>query len=172
LIERVEVRHLGTDTQRHVDTRLPAFGLPAFQITGDRIPITAAKKYGVTAIGFEINAELIKQSREKAEAAGVADRVRFHQDDPFNADLSKIDVLTLYLYPVQNRKLLPRLKKLETGVRVVTHRYGLPGVRPDETQRIKSSESDETHTIYMYTTPLVFGDSTEHPASTTPKVGG
>ena len=129
--------------------------------SGDgRIPITAAKKYGADAIGFELNAGLIRQSRKAANAAGVAERVTFHQADLFSADLSKVDVLTLYLYPVQNRKLLPRLKKLDSGVRVVTHRYGLPGVRPDVTLCIESTESEsgETHTLYRYTTPLVLSD--------------
>jgi len=128
--------------------------------SGDgRIPIMAAKKYGATGVGFEINVELINQSKKTAEATGVADRVTFHKDNLFNADLTGVDVLTLYLYLVQNRKLLPRLQKLNNGVRIVTHRYQLPGVRAETTMQFNSSDSGETHTLYCYKTPLVLSNT-------------
>ena len=130
--------------------------------SGDgRIPIAAATQFGANGIGYELNAELIRKSRRMAAAAGVADRVTFHRDNLFNADLSEIDVLTLYLYPVQNRRLIPQLNNLRSGVRIVTHRYELPGIRVHETKRVKSSTSGETHTLYRYTTPLQSADSQE-----------
>lgn len=123
--------------------------------SGDgRIPIAAAKKYGAKAVGYEVDRNLVRLSHEYARTAGVADRVTFHQIDLFKADLAAFDVVTLYLYPAQNRHLLPRLKKLKAGVRIVTHRYELPGIRPGQIVSIESSESGETHTIYLYTTPL------------------
>jgi len=130
--------------------------------SGDgRILITAAQKYGAKAVGFEIDRPLVQQSKKDAAAAGVADRVTVHQTNLFNADVSAVSVLTLYLYPVQNRKLLPRLKKLRDGVRIVTHRYRLPGIRPDKALSLDSSESGETHKIFRYTTPLQSEDAAD-----------
>ena len=123
--------------------------------SGDgRIPITAAKKYAAKGIGYELDRKLVAESEEKAVAEGVADRVRFKNADLFDADLSNVDVVTLYLYPIQNRELLPRLQKLKAGARIITHEYALPGIDPEKTLRIQSRDSGETHTLYLYTKPL------------------
>ncbi|MBT6154202.1 MAG: PQQ-binding-like beta-propeller repeat protein [Planctomycetaceae bacterium] len=123
--------------------------------SGDgRIPIAAAQKFGAKGVGIEFDSELIKQSNRDAATAGVADRVTFHKKDLFDADLTKFDVLTLYLYPAQNGKLVPQLMKLKAGVRIVTHRYRLPGVQADKKLVIQSNDSGEKHTVYKYTTPL------------------
>lgn len=125
--------------------------------SGDgRIPITAAKKYGSRGVGYEFDAALATASRKQAKAQQVNEKVTFHQQDLFKADLTDVDVITLYLYPVQNRKLLPRLQKLKSGVRIVTHRYGLPGIKPAKIQTVKSQDSGETHTLHLYETPLTF----------------
>lgn len=123
--------------------------------SGDgRIPIAAAKHFGAQGIGYEIDRELVARSRRNAEAEGVVERVRFYDVDLFEADLSAVDVVTLYLFPVQNRELLPRLKNLKRGARIVTHRYALPGIEPEAIVNIRSQDSGEMHTLYRYSVPL------------------
>ncbi len=87
--------------------------------SGDgRIPITAAQNYGTRATGVEINPELVEQSRENAQKAGVTERVRFLQQDLFQTDLSEATIVTLYLLPDVNLKLR---SKLFQELKVVVH---------------------------------------------------
>src|SRR5438477_10696116 len=66
--------------------------------SGDgRIVIAAAKKFGARGVGVELDAELVKTARKNAQAAGVADRVTFLQQDLFKSDLTDATVVTLYL---------------------------------------------------------------------------
>jgi SAM-dependent methyltransferase len=101
--------------------------------SGDgRIVIAAAKDFGARAIGIEIDAELIEQARENARRAGVADRVQFLQQNLFEADISRATVVTLYLMPMLNLKLRPRLlRSLEPGTRVVSHAFDMGDWKPD-----------------------------------------
>lgn len=72
-----------------------------------RIVVTAAKKYGVRAVGFDIDPERIKEARENVRKNGVEDLVRIEQKDIFTLDLSEATVVTLYLLPQLNVKLFP-----------------------------------------------------------------
>ena len=68
--------------------------------SGDgRIVVTAAKKYGVKAIGFEIDPQRIKESHENIKKAGVENLVEIRQQDIRTVDLSQASVLTMYLLP-------------------------------------------------------------------------
>lgn len=102
--------------------------------SGDgRIVIAAAKKYGARGIGIDIDPERIREARQNAEVAGVADRVRFHEGDLFKADLAEATVVTLYLLPDVNARLQPKLlRELKPGTRIVSHRFGIGRWRPDK----------------------------------------
>ena len=123
--------------------------------SGDgRILITAAKKYGCRAVGYEIDKTLAELSREKAREAGVEELVTIHTDDLFKADLSAADVVAVYLLPKQLEALLPQLKEqLKPSARVVSHHFQLPGVLPDKSVRLPSADG-EPHTVYLWTSPL------------------
>ena len=80
--------------------------------SGDgRIVVTAAKKYGVKAIGFEIDPERIKESAENIKKAGVGDLVEIRQQDIRTVDLSQATVLTMYLLPEVNLMIRPNIWK-------------------------------------------------------------
>ena len=76
------------------------------------------------------------------------------QADIFTLDLSKADVIPIYLLPEMNRKLLPQLDKLKPGSRIVCHDYDLDGIVADKTITVISNEDNATHTLSLYTTPL------------------
>lgn len=89
--------------------------------SGDgRIVIEAAKR-GATGMGVDLDSNLVKLATENARSAGVADKVRFRTTDLFDADLSPASVVTMYLLPDFNARLLPRLLKLRPGTRIVSH---------------------------------------------------
>jgi SAM-dependent methyltransferase len=100
--------------------------------SGDgRIPITAAKRYGIRAVGIERDAQLIARASREAEREGVAHLVQFRREDLFAADFSDATVVTLYLLPEMNRRLAPRLAALKPGARIVSHQWGIGDWNPD-----------------------------------------
>jgi ribosomal protein L11 methylase PrmA len=117
-----------------------------------RIVVTAAKKYGCKAVGFDIDPERIKESRENVKKNKVEDLVQIRQKDIFTLDLSKANVVTLYLLPRLNVKLIPQLEKMKPGSRIVSHAFDMAGVKPDTTETVTVDGSE--HTIYLWTVPL------------------
>ncbi|MDQ2069018.1 SAM-dependent methyltransferase [Natronospira bacteriovora] len=120
--------------------------------SGDgRIPIAAARDFGATAWGVEIDAELVEISRRNAEAAGVSGQVHFSQDDIFETDFSSADVLTLYLLPELNRRLKAAILAMPAGTRVVSHEFGMGRWPADATRQVGG------HPIHLWTVPANIG---------------
>jgi outer membrane protein assembly factor BamB/16S rRNA G966 N2-methylase RsmD len=123
--------------------------------SGDgRIVITAAKQFGVRAIGYEIDADLVKSSRAGAKQAGVAQLVDIRQQDVYTADLSHARVVTVFLYPPALAKLKPSFAAMQPGARIISHHYEIPGVKPDGVLTVKSKDTGDEHRVLLYTTPL------------------
>ena len=119
-----------------------------------RIVVTAAKKYGCNATGFDIDPQRIKESLDSVAEAKVGDLVQIKQEDIFKLDLSKANVITLYLLPNLNVKLIPQLEKLAPGSRIVSHSFRMRGVKPDTVEKITSKDDNSEHSIYLWTAPL------------------
>jgi precorrin-6B methylase 2 len=101
--------------------------------SGDgRIPITAAQKYGARAVGIDIDPQRIKEANENLAKANVGDKVKFLNQDLFETDLSQATVITLYLLPSLNVKLMPKLKQLRPGTRIVSHSFDMGSEWPPE----------------------------------------
>ena len=114
-----------------------------------RIVVTAAKKYGCRAVGYEIDPEQVAQSQKNIQKAGVGRLAQVKQQDIFTLDLRPASVVTLYLLPGLNVKLIPQLQDLKPGSRVVTHDFDIDGIRPIGV-RFTSKEDELKHTIYVH----------------------
>src|SRR5215510_10550500 len=122
--------------------------------SGDgRIPITAAKTYGARGVGIDIDPQRIKEATENLKTAGVGDRVKFLNQDLFTTDISEATVVTLYLLPSLNVKLIPKLnKELKPGTRVVSHAFDMSA---DGTERKpKETLNVNGRTVYFWTIPI------------------
>jgi len=119
--------------------------------SGDgRIVVTAAKKYGVRAIGFEIDPQRIKESHENIKKAGVEKLVEIRQQDIRTVDLSPASVLTMYLLPEVNLMLRPNIwSQMKSGSRVVSHDFDMGDWKPVREEHIKDSSGWE-HTLYLW----------------------
>lgn len=119
--------------------------------SGDgRIVITAAKKYGVKAVGFEIDPDLIKQSRESIKKAGLGHLAEIRDQDILTADLSPASVVTMYLLPEVNLQLRPNVwRQLKPGSRVVSHDFDMGDWKPLKTESLKD-KSGWDHTLYFW----------------------
>jgi len=115
--------------------------------SGDgRIPITAAQRYGARAVGVELEPRLVAEAIDNAKKAGVAGRVWFVNQDLFETDFSDATVVTLFLMPRLNQQLMPRLKALRPGARVVSHMWDMgPEWPPERTEDVSGL------TIYLWT---------------------
>jgi len=116
--------------------------------SGDgRIVITAAKK-GAKAVGFEIDGDLVKQSRDNIRKAGVQAQAEIRQQDILTVDLSAASVVTMYLLPDVNLQLKPKIQsQLKPGSRVVSHAFDMGDWKPDRIERV------EGRTLYLWTIP-------------------
>ncbi len=119
-----------------------------------RIVVTAAKRFGCKAVGYDIDPERVEESLENVEKNDVGNLVRIEQKDIFTLDLSKADVITLYLLPSLNVKLIPQLEKLKPGSRIVSHDFRMKGVKPDKVVKLTSNEDDREHKVFLWTSPL------------------
>jgi precorrin-6B methylase 2 len=115
-----------------------------------RIVITAAKKYGAHGVGVDIDPQRIKESEANAASAGVADLVRFEQNDATKVDVSPATVVTLYLLSSSNLKLRPTLtKQLKPGARIVSHAFSMGDWVPERTDTFTDSHGTE-RTLYLW----------------------
>jgi ribosomal protein L11 methylase PrmA len=122
-----------------------------------RIPVMASKKFGVKSWGFDINPVRVRESLDNVSKNKVEHLVIIKQQDIFDLDLSKADVITLYLLPRLNVKLIPQLDKLKPGCRIVSHDFDMAGVRPK--REISFDANDDKgnrrqHRVYLWVTPL------------------
>jgi predicted RNA methylase len=116
--------------------------------SGDgRIPVTAAKKYGARAVGIDIDPQRIKEANENVKTSGVGDKVKIMNADLFETNLSEATVVTLYLLPSLNIKLMPKLQKeLRNGTRIVSHSFDMGADWPAE-----KTEEVNGRRIYYWT---------------------
>ena len=120
------------------------------------IVVTAAKK-GAQAIGFDVDPQRIRETQENIERNEVGERAKVVQKDIFTQDLSGASVVTLYLLPSLNVKLIPQLEKLKPGSRIVSHDFDMKGVKPEKVVTVQGPSRE--HTVYLWRAPLVREES-------------
>jgi SAM-dependent methyltransferase len=117
--------------------------------SGDgRIPIAAARRFGIKATGIDIDPERIWEAKQNARGAGLEKLVEFRQEDLFKANFKDATVITLYLLPDLNLKLRPRLwAELKPGTRIVSHQFDMGDWKPEKKVELSG------RTIYLWTVP-------------------
>jgi protein-L-isoaspartate O-methyltransferase len=118
-----------------------------------RIVVTAAKKYGVKAVGFDVDPQRIKEARANVASSGVENLVTIRQADIFETDLREANVVTLYLLPELNVRLMPQLRQLNEGSRIVSHDFDMRGAKPKQVVTVRTDDEEEEHTIYLWSVP-------------------
>ena len=109
--------------------------------SGDgRIVIEAARKYRTRGLGVDIDPNLVELARTNARKAGVESLARFEGKDFFELDFGGADIVTAYLLPEINLKLMPKLLKMKPGSRVVTHDFDMGPWQADETIELAVAE--------------------------------
>jgi ubiquinone/menaquinone biosynthesis C-methylase UbiE len=117
-----------------------------------RIVVAAAQRYGVRAVGVDINPERVVESRANAVTAGVENLVSIQQADIFTLDLSEADVVFTYLTPRLNQRLMPQLRKLKPGSRIISYEFDMGNAKPVELVRERFDGYGEQR-IYKWVVP-------------------
>lgn len=119
--------------------------------SGDgRIVIAAARKYGIKAVGYEIDAALVKLSRQNIKQAGLEHLAEIRDEDLRHADFTAASVVAMYLYPGVMLRLRPELRRqLRPGSRVVAHDFAMGGWQPDRVETMTDA-AGLTRTIYRW----------------------
>lgn len=127
-----------------------------------RIVVTAAKQYGVKAVGYDIDPQRVKEARENVAKAGVGHLVRIEQADIFTLDLTGASVITLYLLPSLNVRLMPQLARMKPGSRIVSHNFDMQGAKPVLVEQVNIDPNDAddlyivedgVHSVYKWVVP-------------------
>ncbi|HYE85523.1 MAG TPA: class I SAM-dependent methyltransferase [Vicinamibacterales bacterium] len=113
-----------------------------------RIPVTAAKKYGARGVCIDIDPQRIKEATENVEKNNVGNLVRVVHADLFEQDLSSASVVTLYLLPSLNVKLMPKLmKECKPGTRIVSQSFDMGDWKPEKEVDVDGRK------VYYWTIP-------------------
>jgi predicted O-methyltransferase YrrM len=121
--------------------------------SGDgRIPIAAAKQYGVRAVGIDIDPKLVEEARETARREGVENLVSFRNEDMFLTDVREATVVTLYLSNTLNVMLRPKLlRELRPGSFIISHDFRMGDWVPEKSVRVPWKNLYRT--VYVWTVP-------------------
>ena len=113
-----------------------------------RIPVTAARKYGARGVCFDIDPDRIKEAQANVAKNNVGNLVKVVHADLFEQDLSAATVVTLYLLPSLNVKLMPKLmKELKPGTRIVSHAFDMGDWKPEKEHDVEGRK------VYFWTIP-------------------
>ncbi|HXN24441.1 MAG TPA: nucleotidyltransferase family protein [Candidatus Dormibacteraeota bacterium] len=93
-----------------------------------QILVLAAKRYGARGVGVDVDTRRLREARARARAEGVVELVNFVEQDAKMVDLSPATVVTLFLGPVANAKLVGQFRsQLRPGTRIVSGDGDIPG---------------------------------------------
>jgi SAM-dependent methyltransferase len=122
-----------------------------------RIIITAALKTGCHGVGYDIDPERVAEARRNVKLHGVEHLVEIRQQDIFAADLSDADAVLMYVLPWMTRKLIPQLRQMQPGSRIVSHQFDLgeeSELQPEKTVPIRVENDASSHYVHRWTAPL------------------
>ena len=132
--------------------------------SGDgRTVITAAKR-GARSMGIEYNPDMVDLSVRNAKEAGVSERATFVKADLFETDLSKADVITMFLLPSINMKLRPKILDLKPGTRIVSNTFTMEDWQADETTTVTDGCSSSWCTALLWIVPAKVGGTWSTPS--------
>ena len=117
-----------------------------------RLVIAAVRERGARGVCVDIDPQRITDARANAAKAGVAARIEFLNRDLFETDISRADVVMLFLWPGVNMKLRPKLlKELKPGTRIVSHYHDMGDWKPERIEHV--TVEGRRHPVYLWTVP-------------------
>jgi SAM-dependent methyltransferase len=113
-----------------------------------RIVVAAAKRFGVKAYGFDIDPQRVQESLANVRSNRVEHLVTIRQADIFALDLTPADVVTLYLLPGLNERLMPQLARLSAGSRIISHDFDMGNAQPVAVDHVDTGQDEAEYPDY------------------------
>ena len=112
--------------------------------SGDgRIIVMAAKEFGATSVGIELDPIRLMWSRFSIRRHELREKVQAIRANFFKVSVSDATIVTLYQGHEINKKIRDKLAdELKPGARVISYRFILDGWTP--------TKSSEEESIYLY----------------------
>jgi ubiquinone/menaquinone biosynthesis C-methylase UbiE len=112
------------------------------------IVVAAAKKYGIRAVGVDIDPRRIEQARAHAQANHVEERMQFILGDAKKMDLKEATVITIYLGIAANLRLVEQFQRqLRPGSRIVSRDFQIYSWKAD---RLEKHQLENGAPTYLY----------------------
>ncbi|MBL8178879.1 MAG: class I SAM-dependent methyltransferase [Bryobacterales bacterium] len=114
-----------------------------------RVLVTAARQFRAKAVGIELSPKIAQMARDIIKQQKLDGDASVIEGNLLEVDLSKADVVTLYLLTESNSRLRPNLEKyLKPGARVVSHDFEIKGWKPVRVEEVQAHR--RSHKIYVY----------------------
>ncbi len=114
-----------------------------------RVLVTAARQFRAKAVGVELSPKIAQLARVIIKQQKLDGDASVIEGNLLDVDLSKADVVTLYLLTESNSRLRPNLEKyLKPGARVVSHDFEIKGWKPVRVEEVQAHR--RSHKIYVY----------------------
>jgi len=118
-----------------------------------RILSSAVRDFDARAIGVELHESRYEAIAKRIERERLGTSAGVIRDDFFNINLSRADVVTLYLLTSVNSMIKPKLEReLKSGARVVSHDFPIHGWIPLHVENVRDKFSN-SHVVYLYQVP-------------------
>lgn len=105
--------------------------------SGDGRNIIAAARRGARGVGVEYNPDMVALSNKLAREAGVEHLATFVQGDMYEADISKANVMAIFLLTTNMDKLIGSFKSLAPGSRIVSNTFSFSDWDADARDSVK-----------------------------------
>ncbi len=115
-----------------------------------RVLIEAAKWYGASCVGVDVEPYRVAQSQANAKMAGVDHLITFRLQDAQTVDLSPATVIMLYLVHWSTQRLRARIdRQVKPGTRIVSHNFNMDDWVPKQVDEFVDNAGD-TRKLYLW----------------------
>jgi ubiquinone/menaquinone biosynthesis C-methylase UbiE len=115
-----------------------------------RVLIEAAKCYGASGVGVDVEPYRVAQSQANAKMAGVDHLVTFKLQDAQTVDLSTATAIMLYLVHWSTQRLQHQIvRQAKAGTRVVSHNFSMDNWVPKQVDEFVDHAGD-TRKLYLW----------------------
>jgi len=117
-----------------------------------RVLSSVVKDFNAKAIGVELHESRYEAIARRIERERLSNSARVIRADFLNINLSRADVVTLYLLTSVNSMIRPKLEhELKPGARVVSHDFPVHGWVPLYVENVR--DKFNSHMVYLYQVP-------------------
>lgn len=129
-----------------------------------RILTAAARRFGTTGIGYDLDPKLIERGLAAAKQQSVGHLITLKTENLFAADLSSATIIALYLSDRINQKLKPKFfRELRPGTRIVSHNWHMGDWQYDGRKFVL----DNSRVVYFWIMPANFSGEWQSPDGNT-----